>query len=33
MGKWLAVKGRVLCGTVYGDMHYKDLLGSIVNVE
>ena len=23
------VKGRVVCGTVYGDMHYKDLLGSI----
>ena len=26
------VKGRVVCGTVYGDMHYKDLLGSIVRV-
>ena len=24
------VKGRVVCGTVYGDMHLKDLLGSIL---
>ena len=23
---------RVMCGTVYGDMHLKDLLGSIVKV-
>ena len=23
------LKGRVVCGTVYGDMHLKDLLGSI----
>ena len=27
------LKGRVVCGTVYGDMHLKDLLGSIVRVE
>ena len=27
---WL--KGRVVFGTVYGDMHYKDLLGSIVRI-
>ena len=26
------LKGRVVCGTVYGDMHLKDLLGSIVRV-
>ena len=26
-------KGRVVCETVYGDMHLKDLLGSIVKVE
>ena len=26
------VKGWVVCGTVYGDMHLKDLLGSIVKV-
>ena len=26
------VKGRVVCSTVYGDMHYKDLLGFIVRV-
>ena len=26
------VKGRVVCGTVYGDMHLKDLLGSVVRV-
>ena len=25
-------KGRVVCTTVYGDMHLKDLLGSIVRV-
>ena len=24
------VKDRVVCGTVYGDMHLKDLLGSII---
>ena len=24
--------GRVVCGTVYGDMHFKDLLGSIARV-
>ena len=34
-GKSLAVqpnclKGRVVCGTVYGEMHLKDLLGSFV---
>ena len=27
------VKSRVVCGTVYGDMHYKDLLGSITRVR
>ena len=26
------VKGWVVCGTVYGDMYYKDLLGSIERV-
>ena len=26
------LKGRVDCGTVYGDMHLKDLLGLIVRV-
>ena len=26
------LKGRVVCGTVYGDMHLKDLLGSIARV-
>ena len=26
-------KGLVVCGTVYGGMHYKDLLGSIARVE
>ena len=36
-GRSLAVqpnclKGRLVCGTVYGDMHLKDLLGSIVRV-
>ena len=25
------LKGRVVCGTVYGDMHLKDLLGSITS--
>ena len=25
-------KGRVVCGTVYGEMHLKDLLGSFVRV-
>ena len=28
----LVIKGRVVCETVYVDMHYKDLLGSIVRV-
>ena len=23
------LKGRVMCGTVFGDMHFKGLLGSI----
>ena len=37
MGWSLAVqadclKGREVCGTVYGDMHLKDLMGSIVRV-
>ena len=35
VGVWqcsLTLKGRVVCGTVYGDMHLKDLLGSIVRV-
>ena len=27
------LKGRVVCGTVYEDMHLKDLLGSIVRVR
>ena len=27
------LKGRVVCGTVYGDMHLKDLLGSYVRVR
>ena len=26
------LKGRVVCGTAYGDMHLKDLRGSIVRV-
>ena len=26
------LKGRVVDGTVYGDIHLKDLLGSFVNV-
>ena len=26
------VKGQVACGTVYGDKHHKDLLGSITRV-
>ena len=26
------LKGWVVCGTVYGDMHLKDLLGSFVRV-
>ena len=26
------LKGRVVCGTVYGEMHLKDLLGSLVRV-
>ena len=25
-------KGRVVCGTVYGELHLKDLLGSFVRV-
>ena len=36
-GRSLAVqpdclKGRVVCGTVYGEMHLKNLLGSFVRV-
>ena len=27
------LKNQLVCGTVYVDMHYKDLLGSIVRVE
>ena len=27
-----SVKGRIVCGTVYSDMHFKDLLRSIVRV-
>ena len=27
------LKSRVVCGTVYGDMHHKDLLGSIARVK
>ena len=27
------LKGRVVCRTSYGDMHLKDLMGSIVRVE
>ena len=27
-----SVKGRIVCGTVYRDMHFKDLLRSIVRV-
>ena len=27
------LNGRVVCATVYGDMHLKDLLGSIARVE
>ena len=26
------LKGRVVCGTEYGEMHLKDLLGSFVRV-
>ena len=26
------LKGQVVCGTVYGDMHLKDLMGSIARV-
>ena len=29
---FLKTKGRVVCGTVYGEMHLKDLLGSFVRV-
>ena len=25
----VCLKGRVVCGTVYGNMHFKNLLGSI----
>ena len=37
-GRSLAVqpnclKGRVVCGTVYGEMHLKDLMGSFVRVR
>ena len=37
MGRSLTVqpdclKGRLVCGTGYGDMHFKDLLGSIAKV-
>ena len=31
-GRRYALKGRVVCGTVYGEMHLKDLLGSFVRV-
>ena len=27
-----SLKGQVVCGTVYGDMHLKDLLGSLGRV-
>ena len=27
------LKGWVVCGTVYGDMHLKDLVGSITRVR
>ena len=27
------LKGRIVCGTVYGDRHLKDLMGSIVRVR
>ena len=30
-GSATCVKGRVVCGTVYGGKHYKDLLGSIAD--
>ena len=30
---FFGLKGRVVCGTVYGDMYLKDLLGSIATVE
>ena len=26
------LKGRLVCGTVYGEMHLNDLLGSFVRV-
>ena len=26
------LKGRVVCGTAYGDMHFKDLLASIAGI-
>ena len=29
----VCLKGRVVCGAVYGEMHLKDLLGPIVRVE
>ena len=34
VGVWQpeCLKGRVVCGTVYGDMHLKDLMGSIIRV-
>ena len=32
MCKGNCIKGRVVCGTVYGDMHLKYLLGSIPTV-
>ena len=32
-GIMYCLKVRVVCGTVYGDMHFKDLLGSIARVR
>ena len=27
------LKGRVVCGTIYGEMHLEDILGSFVRVD
>ena len=29
----IRLKGRVVCGTVYGEIHLKDLLESVARVE
>ena len=32
IGVWQCVKDRPVCGAVYGDTHYKDILESILRV-